>query len=429
MTHTDYTRNILNIKDENIYFYENCLSEIKIKNKIVKCFHGILSYTPKVCPVCGCIYESNPETIIKYGFKKNCKVKLPNISNFNTILFLDKQRFLCKHCKSTFIATTDLVDFHKQISNNTKTSVVLDLMDKVSEKYISKKNNISSSSTNRILDLIAKDKFIKNNGKLPNVLGIDEFNATKDTISKMAFIIVNQNDSNIFDINNSRLSIDIEKYFKRYSKQERNKVKFITLDLYKPYYKLMHSLFKNALLIPDRFHIVLQARNALDKTRLKLCYKSNPNYTKLKKYWKLILKDKRELVKDKRRYQKCFRKEMTQEDIVTYLINTNNELYETYQIYQSILYSINTRNKDIFLSIINGKNNSVSKHMKKAIKTFKNMEKYIVNSFEYEYSNGIVEGINNVIKQVKHTACGYRKFTHLKARIMLIKGLLNPIKS
>lgn len=429
MTHTDYTRNILNIKDENIFFYENCLSEVKIKNKIVKCFHGILSYTPKVCPVCGCIYESNPETIIKYGFKKNCKVKLPNISNFNTILFLDKQRFLCKHCKSTFIATTDLVDFHKQISNNTKTSVVLDLMDKVSEKYISKKNNISSSSTNRILDLIAKDKLIKNNGKLPDVLGIDEFNATKDTISKMAFIIVNQNDSNIFDINNSRLSIDIEKYFKRYSKQERNKVKFITLDLYKPYYKLMHSLFKNALLIPDRFHIVLQARNALDKTRLKLCYKSNPNYTKLKKYWKLILKDKRELVKDKRRYQKCFRKEMTQEEIVTYLINTNNELYETYQIYQSILYSINTRNKDIFLSIINGKNNSVSKHMKKAIKTFKNMEKYIVNSFEYEYSNGIVEGFNNVIKQVKHTACGYRKFTHLKARIMLIKGLLNPIKA
>lgn len=429
MTHTDYTRNILNIKDENIFFYENCLSEVKIKNKIVKCFHGILSYTPKVCPVCGCIYESNPETIIKYGFKKNCTVKLPNISNFNTILFLDKQRFLCKHCKSTFIATTDLVDFHKQISNNTKTSVVLDLMDKVSEKYISKKNNISSSSTNRILDLIAKDKLIKNNGKLPDVLGIDEFNATKDTISKMAFIIVNQNDSNIFDINNSRLSIDIEKYFKRYSKQERNKVKFITLDLYKPYYKLMHSLFKNALLIPDRFHIVLQARNALDKTRLELCYKSNPNYTKLKKYWKLILKDKRELVKDKRRYQKCFRKEMTQEEIVTYLINTNNELYETYQIYQSILYSINTRNKDIFLSIINGKNNSVSKHMKKAIKTFKNMEKYIVNSFEYEYSNGIVEGINNVIKQVKHTACGYRKFTHLKARIMLIKGLLNPIKA
>lgn len=37
--------------------------------------------------------------------------------------------------------------------------------------------------------------------------------------------------------------------------------------------------------------------------------------------------------------------------------------------------------------------------------------------------------INNVIKQIKHTACGYKKFTHLKARVMLIKGLYNPIKA
>ena len=31
------------------------------------------------------------------------------------------------------------------------------------------------------------------------------------------------------------------------------------------------------------------------------------------------------------------------------------------------------------------------------------MENYIINSFDYEYSNGIVEGINNVVKQIKHT--------------------------
>ena len=39
------------------------------------------------------------------------------------------------------------------------------------------------------------------------------------------------------------------------------------MDLYKPYYVLMKKLFKNAILIPDRFHIVVQIRNALDKTR------------------------------------------------------------------------------------------------------------------------------------------------------------------
>ena len=67
--------------------------------------------------------------------------------------------------------------------------------------------------------------------------------------------------------------------------------------------------------------------------------------------------------------------------------------------------------------------------MKKALKTFKEMHQYINNSFDYEYSNGIVEGINNVIKQIKHAAGGYKKFNHLKARVMLIKGFYNPIKA
>ena len=110
-------------------------------------------------------------------------------------------------------------------------------MTKDSEKNISFKNSISTNSINRILHDISKDKLIKNNGKLPTSFGIDEFKATKDTISKMAFIIVDQNKKNIFDINNSRLSNDIYKCFSRYQRSERNNVKFITLDLYKPYYK------------------------------------------------------------------------------------------------------------------------------------------------------------------------------------------------
>ena len=168
----------------------------------------------------------------------------------------------------------------------------------------------------------------------------------------MAFIIVNQDCRNIFDINNSRLSNDIEKYFKRYPKQERNKVKFITMDLYKPYYKLMHRLFKNAILISDRFHIVIQARNALDNTRIGLCNKSYPNYKKMKKHWKLILKKEDELDDKKKKYNKHFRKEMTQKDIVTYLINTNKTLYNDYQIYQGIDKAIILEIKNYFLTLL-----------------------------------------------------------------------------
>lgn len=428
MTHNEYTKNILNIKDDNVYFYQNCLETSIIKGVKTKIFHAFLTYTPKSCPKCGVINNSFDD-IIKWNWKKNCKVKIPKVSNFNTILLLDKQRFYCKHCHKTFTASTNIVDFKKQISNQTKLAITLDLMHKGSEKEISSRNNVSTNSTNRILDDISKDTFVKNSGKLPSSIGIDEFMATKDTTSKMAFIIVSHDSKNIFDINNSRKSIDIDKYFKRYPKFERNKVKFITLDLFKPYYPLMHSLFKNAILIPDRFHIVIQFRNALDKTRISLCKKSNPNFSKLKKYWKLILKNEDDLDSKKKFYSPNFRKYVTESYIVSYLINTNKTLNATYNYYQGLLKALKCRNKEKFLSIIHNTSIDISDYAKKANKTLLDLEKYIVNSFDYDLSNGITEGTNNVIKQMKHTAYGYRKFSHLKARILLIKGIYNPLTS
>lgn len=429
MALTDYTKNILNIKDKNIYFYDDCFEIKKINNIETKIFHGYLTYTPETCPKCGCI-NNGPEDIIKWNFKRNCKIKITKVCNYNAIILLDKQRFYCKHCDKTFTASTNIVDFRKQISRDTHTSVVLDLMTKDSEKNIAKRNNISTNSVNRILDDISSDKYVKNNGSLPTSFGIDEFSATKDTISKMAFIIVNQESRNVFDINNSRLSKDIYKYFTRYQKSDRKKVKFITLDLYKPYYSLMHTLFPNAILIPDRFHIIFQIRNALDKTRIGLCKKSNPNYNKLKKYWKLLLKNEDDLDKDNKHYSKNFNKEMSQFDIVQYLINTDDNLNYTYNLYQGIIKSIKNRDKNKFLNIIHNVDlKKLNKYSKKAVNTFLNFEKYIVNAFDYELSNGLVEGTNNIIKQVKHNACGYRKFAHLKARIMLIKGLCNPLKA
>lgn len=424
MTHSDYTKDILNIKDKNVYFNENCLEICEFKGVKTKIFHGSLTYKPHKCPKCGHI-NNNEDDIINWGWKKNCKIKITKVCGFNALLLLDKQRFYCKHCHKTFVAETNIVGFHKQISNDSKLNISLDLINKGTEKDIARNNNVSSSTVNRILHDISKDKLVKRQGHLPKVLGIDEFKGPKDTISKMAFIIVDQEKKTVFDLLNSRKSKDIKNYFKRYPKKERDKVRFITMDLYKPYYKLMKSLFRNAIIIPDRFHIVLQIRNALDATRIKLCVKSNPNYIKLKKYWKLILKKESDLDDKKKTYSNCFKKKMTQKEIVTYLINTDEILYKTYNLYQGILNTLDKKDFNEFKKIIHNVNTEgFIKKARQAIKTFINMEEYIENAFKYSYSNGIVEGINNLIKQVIHSACGYRKFNHLKTRILLIKGII-----
>ena len=68
MTHTDYTKLILIIKDSNIYFSDNCLKIINIKGIKTRVFHGYLTYTPEFCPNCGCINQGYNDII-----KWNCR--------------------------------------------------------------------------------------------------------------------------------------------------------------------------------------------------------------------------------------------------------------------------------------------------------------------------------------------------------------------
>ncbi len=172
-------------------------------------------------------------------------------------------------------------------------------MEKQSEKDISKRLDVSVSKIDRKLTEISSRTVLRH-PHLPKSMNWDEFKATKDTKGKMAFIITDNENGNIFDINDSRKSRDLEKYFKRYSKQERDQVKHISSVFYSGYIYLVKKLFKNADISIDRFHIVLQAYVALNSTRVKLCNKSNPNYNKLKDYWNLIVKKENDLSEEKK---------------------------------------------------------------------------------------------------------------------------------
>ena len=89
MSTNNYILNLLNIKDKNIFISEKNWNE-NIKGINYKIIEGVLSYNPKCCPNCGCI-NNGYENIIKWGFRRNCKIKIPNISNKKSLLILHKK--------------------------------------------------------------------------------------------------------------------------------------------------------------------------------------------------------------------------------------------------------------------------------------------------------------------------------------------------
>ena len=422
MSQDYYILKTLNMKDENIHFYNDFVNEETIKGKRCLVYNGYLTYIPEYCPKCGTLYDDKIE---KHGFKKSL-IKVTSVSKLTTYLSLNKQRYICHHCNRTFTCTTNIVNYGCNISNNTKHSIAVDLTKKRSEKDIAIDNNVSPNTVERIIDSYYEldSKVYKNT--LPQVLSFDEFKSVKSADGAMSFHICNAKNGKTIDIVEDRRLNSLIKYFSRYSRDSRMNVKYIVIDMYAPYISLIRMMFPNAKIVIDKFHLIQLISRALNKTRIRVMKKNKDNYNKLKNYWKNILKSRFELDCSSWKRYKCFKDLTTEQDIVDYLVSLDKEFEETYGVYQDLLYAFQNNNINVLEDTLNTKYNNISDYMITSIKTIKSYVTYIKNTFNTKYHNGYIEGNNNFIKALKRIAFGFRSFTRFKARIMICKGLINP---
>lgn len=416
MSNNNSTSFLLNLKDPNLDFSEN-IFETEIINGIeTKIICATLRNKPDVCPHCG----NNKINI--HGYKAS-NIKIPRVSEFNAILRLKKQRYQCQHCKKTFITKTNIVKKNCFISNNTKNAIALSSSRKISEKDIAERFNVSHNTVNRIINS-ARDDYKVNYSYLPKVLCFDEFKSTKTADGAMSFIYVDAKLHRIIDIVEDRRLNNLIKYFKRFTKKARHNVKFIVMDMYKPYISLVEKCFPKAKIIFDKFHIVNSLSRALNKTRIRVMNSNKEVYNKFKKYYKLLLKSSYKLDRSHLYWRPDFRKHMTQADIVNFLLSQDEELRNTYYVYQNFLSAINNNDAKKLDKLINSDINKVSSYMKVSLNTFKKFKPYIINAVKYKYTNGVIEGINNKIKAIKRIAFGYRSFFNFRNRILIMNHLI-----
>ena len=410
---------MLELKDNNITFEGNFYYKEKIKNVTHKVFEGYLSYQPLCCSKCGVVFDEKFE---KHGFITS-NIKIPDVAGFKSILRLHKQRYLCKHCNKAFTLKSNICDFGCFISNNTKWKIANDLRQKRSEKDIAISNNVSPNTVERIMDSYYNTVKIYKN-YLPKVLSFDEFKSVKSADGAMSFHLCNGETGQTIDIVEDRRLCNLLKCFARYSHKARASVKFIVIDMYSPYVSLIKSMFPNAKIIIDKFHLVQLISRALNKTRVKVMKVDKKNYNKMKRYWRLFLKDRNDLDFSKWKRFTCFPDLTTEKDVVDYMLSQNIELKETYILYQGLLSAFKEKDYSSFIKILNDDHPLISDYMKTSLKTLNKFKNNVFNTFNNQYHNGFIEGNNNFIKVIKRIAFGFRSFRRFKARIMICKGLI-----
>ena len=421
MSHNDYITNLLDLKDKNININDT-LSTKTIKDVTYKVINATLSYDVDCCPICG---TANDNSIIKYGSKAS-DIKILPIAGNPTILRLHKQRFYCKSCDSTFSAKSHIVEKNCFISNSVKDKITVDLTKKISEKDIAEINNVSHSTVSRIVDN-AFYQLKPNKNYLPEHLLFDEFKSTNDADGAMSFIFCDADKHEIVDFVENRQLRKLIQYFQSYSKKARRSVKTICIDFYTPYIKLIKTMFPNAKIIADRFHIVQLLTRSMSITRVKFMKKLDKNsleYKRLKKYWKLIQKDYNDLDSVHFYHYTHFKELVSQKTVVDACISIDPIFAKTHKVYQLLLSDIKRKDDELLFKHIKLYLNEVNEQMRTSMKTILDKQNYVTNALNSRYSNGIIEGINNYIKVLKRIAFGYKSFYHFRNRILITRKLI-----
>ena len=418
---SNFIKTILNIQDNNISFPEEDYCQIIQKdNLLIKVFKGFLKSNYCACPHC------NSKNIVKNG-SRNRKIKYIPIQNYNIQLKLNVQRYICKECKKTFSPSTNIVGNNSSISNNLKYTIALELQKNISLTSIAKRYNISISSVQRIMDNCYSD-FKVNKEHLPKAVCIDEFKSVKNIDGAMSFVFADYRTKSIVDIVEDRKLNSLTEYFSRFSLEARNNVKYICMDMYTPYISLVNSIFPNAKIVLDKFHIINLVNRAFNQTRISIMnsIQDDSLKRKFKLFWKSLLKYYPDLCQVNY-YCQSFKRKLSSKDKVDYLLEKSPELEVNFNIYQDIIQAIKHNNFKRFESVVKkylGTKEKVSKKMIIALKTLKKYMKYIENMFESNITNGLIEGLNNKIKSIKRTAFGYSSFSNFKKRILIQAGII-----
>ena len=194
------------------------------------------------------------------------------------------------------------------------------------------------------------------------------------------------------------------------------------MNAFYPY--AIKEIFPNAEIIIDRFHIVQQLNRSLNNKRIQVMKeqknKESRHYTKLKRYWKFVLTHEDNLNYEKRLQYPLFDKKfVTQTEVVDTLLSFDEGFKQCYQIYQTLLGHFKDKEYNEFFNILYNLPQDLDKDFKKSIKYLTKQTRNVKNALKLPYSNGKLEGKNNLIKVFQRIAFGFRNFGNMRRRIFL----------
>ena len=391
---TNCIKNLLDLKDFIIKNIKNLKDKVEIYIELPVKEH--------ICPCCGHstsnIHDYYTQTIkdIPIYFKP-------------TFLIIRKRRYVCNHCDKKFFEHNPLLSKYARRTTRLSGFVIDKLRSLVSQSDVSKQTNVSPSVISKMLPYLAVT-----NSTLPKVLCIDEFKGNTGHY-KYQVALINGETHEVVDILECRQKHFLCDYFKKFSQDQLDNVKYFITDLWETYKDIAFTYLRKAKIVADHFHFVRYVCNAVNQIRISL-------QKNLPKSEKIYFKHSRKLLLSR----KCNLKTDEQKDELSYiLINYSEDLRIAYREKEELLDILHSNDSSevkikSFSEWVKRNLESPVSQLRDCAKTYQHWYTEIKHSLEVPYSNGVTEGFNNKIKVLKRVSFGMRNFKNFKARILLL---------
>jgi transposase len=386
MLYKNYTREMIGL--------ESVLVESVKENNSAYVITIRMERKSHTCPICA------TETTMVHDYRRQ-NVKDLSMHGKNVTLELLKRRYTCPKCGKHFIEDIPFLPRYHRETSRLIAHVINEFRKVKPIKEIAQSVNISPTTAARIFDNVSYGR-----KRLPKVLSFDEFRGNAGG-ERFQFIVTDPLKHEVLDILPDRKQETLFKYFLEI--ENRKEVTHVVIDMNRSYLEVIRSIFPNARIVIDKYHVVRQVVWAFENVRKqeqKKFYDSRRKYFKHSR--KLLLKHFDYLTDDEL-------------DQVESMIKISERLREAYYILNEFYGVMDSANSDEGRKRL-GRWLVMQEYklpeFKSCFKTMHNWDKYIINAFDCPYTNGYTEGVNNKIKVLKRVSYGVRNFERFRNRIL-----------
>ena len=357
---------------------------------------------PSICENCG------SSKLHKHGTTKQGYMDTPMFGK-PTKLVVERNRYRCTTCQRTCSdVISDLDDSRRAtvrlIEYVRKNALRLTFVE------VHRQTGLDPRTVRNMTDDYLTTLEESHDKKIPDCLGLDEAMLG----GKYRAVFTNVQKNTFFEILPGRLKRDLRTYLNAFTVEERKTVKVIVVDLLRSYREVAKEIFPQAVVVPDKFHIVRIANERMKLVRLYVrreFLKGNEN-----EHARLALKDDRYVLDYREKTLNDKQRAVLADIKAKYpLLGAAHEAKEGfYAIYDAADKKTAIEVWDEWKATVP---TSLRGYFKPLIEDLDGWHEHALAMFDHPYTNAYTEALNRFVKDVNRMGRGY-SFDILRARLI-----------